>query len=133
MSKNSNSKSDSKINSKISNSLNSNIYGPPDSFVVMTAKNFLWGSSGLVLGVIVNDFVIYFTKKLKIKMIIVQNIIQMFICAVVLALLHQYHNYFGWSLQNVTEGLFFVSFFFGVQYKLFANVQKNYIINNNNI
>jgi len=102
-----------------------------DKFHIMTTKNIIWGISGLVLGIIVNDTVIYISNKCKIKSLFIQNIIQISICALLLAFLHTYYLY-GWDWQHLTPELFFVSFFFGVQYKIINNIQNTYIINNDN-
>ena len=102
-----------------------------DKFHIMTTKNIIWGISGLVLGIIVNDTVIYISNKCKIKSLFIQNIIQISICALLLAFLNTYYLY-GWDWQHLTPELFFVSFFFGVQYKIINNIQNTYIINNDN-
>jgi len=106
-----------------------NPYTPSDNFANMAIKNFAWGTTGLILGVIVNNIVIYLSNHLKIKYLIVQNVIQLILCSILLALMHSYHNYFGWTWQNLTPGLFFVSFFFGVQYKILSNIQNTFILN----
>lgn len=102
-----------------------------DEFHIMTSKNIIWGISGLVLGIIVNDSVIYISNKLKIKYLFIQNIIQITLCAIIVSLLHIYYLY-GWDWQHITPELFFVSFFFGVQYKILNNIQHTYVIDSNN-
>ena len=104
------------------------IYTPPDKFIYMSMKNFFWGVLGLVFGITINNIVIYLSKTLKIKILLLQNILQVLLCALLLSTLHYYHNYFGWTWQNHTEGLFFVSFFFGVQFKVLSNIQRTYEI-----
>ena len=103
-----------------------NIYKPQDNFLYMTLKNFTWGFLGLCIGIIINDTVIYLSNKAKINILIIQNILQVLICSIVLSSFYSFHNYFGWSWQNATEGLFFVSFFFGVQFKLLNNIENTY-------
>jgi hypothetical protein len=98
-----------------------------DKFHIMVVKNIFWGIFGLGLGIIVNDTVIYLSNKFKIKNHIIQNIMQITICAIVVALLHINYLY-GWYWQHLTPELFFVSFFFGVQYKLLTNIQSTYIL-----
>ena len=105
-----------------------NLYKPQDDFIYMAMKNFSWGAAGLILGVIINNTVIYLSNKLKIKTLFLQNIIQLLLCSILLSSLNIYYNYFGWTWQNATPGLFFVSFFFGVQYKLLTNIQTTYIL-----
>ena len=109
-------------------SKNINIYKPQDDFIYMAMKNFSWGSVGLMLGIIINNITVYLWNKFKIKILFLQNIIQLFICSMLLSSLNIYYNYFGWTWQNATPGLFFVSFFFGVQYKLLTNIQTTYIL-----
>ena len=55
--------------------------------------------------------------------------LQITICAIVIALLHTYYL-FGWDWQHLMPELFFISFFFGVQYKILNNIQNTYVINN---
>ena len=99
-----------------------------DKFHIMTIKNIIWGIIGLTLGVIINDTVIYISNNLHIKYLFIQNILQISLCAIVVSFLHTYYLY-GWDWQHLTPELFFVSFFFGVQYKLLTNIQNTYIIN----
>ena len=107
------------------------MYKPLDDFTHMSIKTFSWGIIGLILGVIVNNTIIYLYNTLNIDILLVQNILQVLLCSIVLSLLNKYYHFFGWSWQNATEGLFFVSFFFGVQFNLFSNIQNTYIIDNN--
>ena len=105
------------------------IYKPKDNFFNMAIKNFSWGVLGLVFGISINNSIIYLSNKLNINILIIQNILQILFCAILLSLLNYYFHFFGWSWQATTEGVFFVSFFFGVQYKLLTNIQNTYIIN----
>ena len=100
-----------------------------DKFYIMTSKNIIWGVAGLIIGLIINDFVIYISNKLKIKSLFIQNLLQITICAVVIAFFHTYYL-FGWDWQHVMPELFFISFFFGVQYKMLNNIQNTYVIDN---
>ena len=106
-----------------------NLYKPIDNLYSMIIKNFVWGICGITLGIIINNSVIVISKKFKIKHLLAQNIIQLALCSYVLALINCLFNYFGWTWQNITPGLFFVSFFFGVQVKIFSNLQTSYIYN----
>ena len=90
-------------------------------------KNAGWGTTGLIFGILINNIIVALSNTLKIKYLIVQNIMQLFLCSLTLATLHNYYHYFGWSWQNITPGLFFVSFFFGVQFNIFTNIQSTYI------
>jgi len=105
----------------------SNIYKPVDNFYNMITKNVLWGGLGITLGIIINNSVVFISTLLKVKTLLFRNIIQLILCSFILASIHTLFNYFGWSWQNVTPGLFFVSFFFGVQFEIFANIQNAYI------
>ena len=104
------------------------LYEPHDTILMMTLKNVSWGSVGLFFGILINNINVALSNSLKIKYLIVQNIMQLFLCSLTLATLHNYYHYFGWSWQNITPGLFFVSFFFGVQFKLMLNIQSSYIL-----
>lgn len=98
-------------------------YKSDDKLVNMLTKNFIWSSIGVFSGLLINNTTIQTYKILKIKNKMLQNMIQIFYCSLFLAYIQIYiNNYFGWSWQNITPGLFFVSFFFGTQYKIFANL-----------
>lgn len=105
-------------------------YDPKETLLTMTYKNFLWGLIGIVLGVLINLIIDTgllrgtgkYTNEIKL-------LLQLTICSFVLAYVHvKSNNKFGWSWQNITPGLFFVSFFFGTQFATFSNIQT---INNN--
>ena len=104
------------------------LYKPSDNVFRMCMKNASWGAMGLLLGILINNIIVALSNSLKIKYLMVQNVMQLFLCSLALALLHNYYHYFGWSWQNITPGLFFVSFFFGVQFKLMLNIQSSYIL-----
>jgi hypothetical protein len=108
------------------------IYKPRDNFAYMALKNASWGVMGLFLGIVINNSIIYLTNELNITILLIQNILQILFCAITLSLLNNYFHVFGWSWQATTEGVFFVSFFFGVQYKLLNNIQNTYILNDKN-
>lgn len=103
------------------------LYKPKDAFYIMIIKNIIWGILGISLGVIINNTVIFVCNNFKINFLIIQNIIQLLLCAVILAVIQYLFNYFGWTWQNTTSGLFFVSFFFGTQVEIFTNIQHKYI------
>jgi hypothetical protein len=103
------------------------LYKPKDTFYIMIMKNVIWGILGILFGVIINNTVIFICNKYKITFLIVQNIIQLLLCAIFLAVIQYLFNYFGWTWQNTTSGLFFVSFFFGTQVDIFTNIQNKYI------
>jgi len=44
----------------------SKIYKPTDILHIMIIKNFIWGMLGIILGIIINDIVVYVSNKLKI-------------------------------------------------------------------
>jgi len=96
-------------------------YKVDETILTLTMKNFLWGLIGITLGLAVN----YSTKWINSYHII----FQLFACLIVLAFIQiQIHPMFGWSWQNITPGLFFVSFFFGTQFVMFENMQKLFVI-----
>ena len=102
-------------------------YKPPETFYVMCIQNFIWGLLGILLGICVNNTIIFMTIFFNIENIFIQNTLQLILCSFSLALVQYLFNYFGWSWQNITPGLFFISFFFGVQYEIFTNIQDKYI------
>ena len=102
-------------------------YIPADNFYMTSLKSFTFGSIGLILGIAINNAVVFIANTLKMKTAILQIIMQLIVCSTVLAGIHHFYNYFGHSWQNVTEGLFFISFLFGVQFNLYTNVQNAYI------
>jgi hypothetical protein len=109
-----------------------NQYVPVDGFLKMTTNNIIWSAIGLVLGCIVDNTTIAIIQKYKIKNVKIQILIQLFLCSTMLSFLHERYNYFGWTWQNLTPGLFFVSFFFGTQFKLFNIVSNEFIMVENN-
>ena len=105
----------------------SDLYKPIDTFYNMVINNFIWGFLGIILGIIINNSTIVIYTTYDIKSLLLRNIIQLFLCSLILALINTNYNYFGWTWQNVTPGLFFVSFFFGIQFNIFTNIQNTYI------
>ena len=101
-----------------------------DNGYVIAIKCIFWGIIGLILGVIINNAVIFLSNKLKIKNKLIQNIIQIILCAIVVAFLHTYNNFLGWTLRNTIPGIFFIALLFNVQYKLADNIESTYIIRN---
>lgn len=96
-------------------------------------KNIIWSLLGIAFGILINDINIIITDKYKINNTYInntyiQNITQIIICSLTIALIQYYNNYFGWSWQQTTPGFFFVSFFFGTQFKLLDNMSKNHIL-----
>jgi hypothetical protein len=104
------------------------LYKPKNNFYIMMIKNITWGIMGILLGIIINNTVIFITNTFKIQILMVQNAIQLILCAFILALIQYFFNYFGWSWQNTTAGLFFISFFFGIQFNIFDDIQNDYIL-----
>lgn len=101
-------------------------FKPTDSLTSMIKRNFIWGLIGIVLGVLINIIlgseVVQLTGKYKLE---VRLLLQLAICSIVLAVIHvKINNEFGWTWQNVTPGLFFVSYFFGTQFATFSNIQE---------
>ena len=104
------------------------IYIPKKTFIPLTIECILYGMIGVILGTISNNLVVYLSNKLNIRYLFLQNVIQLTLCSIILSAVHVQLNYFGWSWQNITPGLFFVSFFFGVQFKMITNIQNSYIL-----
>ena len=105
-----------------------NLYKPTDTFNIMILKNIIWGVLGILFGIIINNTVIILCDMFQINTLIIQSIIQLILCAFILALIQYFFNYFGWTWQNTTSGLFFISFFFGIQFDIFRNIRHNYIL-----
>ena len=101
-----------------------------DNIYIITIKCIIWGVLGLILGIIINDIVIYLSKILHIRNYIIQDIIQIVLCAILVSFLHTYHKFIGWTLHSTIQGIFFIALLFNVQYKLTKNIEKSYIINN---
>lgn len=104
------------------------IYVPNKPFISLTFECILYGVIGIILGTISNNLVVLLSNKLNIRYLLIQNILQLVLCSLILSAIHIQLNYFGWSWQNITPGLFFVSFFFGVQFKMITNIQNSYIL-----
>ena len=116
---------------------NNNIYKPSDNLFNMIIKNTSWGFFGIILGLLINNITIcisntyantYGINTTNTNIILLEILIQIILCSIILAIIHSYYNYIGWSWQNTTAGFIFVSFFFGVQYNVFINIQKTLII-----
>lgn len=102
-----------------------NEHDPKYNLSKMILDNFTWSIFGIIIGLVVNNISVKMFEHFKIKNKLMQNLLQILLCSVVLANIHiNINNYFGWSWQNITPGLFFTSFFFGVQYRLFANLNE---------
>lgn len=102
-----------------------NVNEEKETVVKMTVKNIMWSIYGIIMGMTIDITCKKINKKLKINREIVNVLIQLILCSVVLSIFRiKLLPYFGWSWQNITPGLFFVSFFFGSQFFLFSNVQN---------
>jgi hypothetical protein len=110
------------------NKIKMSTYKPLYNFSNMTVNNVIWGVLGLTVGIFNNNFIVFLSNKLNITSLLIQNLIQLAVCSSLLAIINTYFNFFGWSWQNTTPGLFFVSFFFGVQFKMITNIQNSYIL-----
>ena len=104
-------------------------YKPFDNVYVITIKCIIWGVLGLISGIIINNTVIYISNKLKIKNKLIQNIIQIVLCAITVSFLHTSNKFLGWTLHNTIPGIFFITLLFNAQKNY---VQKNYVIKNDN-
>jgi hypothetical protein len=82
-------------------------------------KNFILGSLGFFLGFLNNIISLYTNSILHITNMVLKVLLHLFISCVILALLQYYLNN-SLILKNVTSEIFFVSFFFGVQYNTFS-------------
>lgn len=96
-------------------------YIPNDTFYNMTIKNFTCSIIGILLGLNINKLSKIIFKKFNNTLQILFHII---LCSILLSFIHININYFGWLWQNETPGLYFISFFFGVQFNLFNNINN---------
>lgn len=111
------------------NTAETNMYDPHETIVSMSTKNFLWAVAGTILGIITNNVGIYISKMLGITDHNMLILIQLILCSIVLAVVHvKINNEFGWTWQNVTPGLFFVSFYFGTQFLSYSLIQSKYAL-----
>jgi len=94
----------------------------------MLTKNIVWSILGIILGILNNNIIVFLCNTFNIQILFIQNLLQLIVCSLVLTVIQYYFNYFGWSWQNITPGLFFTAFFFGIQYHIFTNIQNTYII-----
>jgi hypothetical protein len=101
-----------------------------DNGYVIAIKCVFFGILGLIIGVFINNIVIFLSNKLKIKNKLIQNIFQIVLCAIVVAVLHTSNKFLGWTLRNTIPGIFFIALIFNVQYKLADNIESTYIIRN---
>lgn len=107
-------------------------YKAYDNVYMTTVKCIIWGILGLLLGIIINDTVLYLINGLKIKNKLIQNIIQIVFCAITVAVLHSSHNFLGWTLHSTMPGIFFITLLFNAQFKMDEDIQSTYIIHNHN-
>ena len=112
---------------KLPQDLSDELYKPEYTFFIMIINNIIWGILGIILGIIINNIITILCNKFKITILMVQNALQLFLCAFFLSLVQYFFNFFGWSWQNTTPGIFFTSFFFGIQFDIFTNIQHKYI------
>ena len=112
-----------------------NIYKPSENLSNMIIKNTIWALAGIFLGIFINNIIIYISNIYEknntnnnTNIILLEISIQIILCSVILALIHTNFHDIGWTWQNTTPGFIFVSFFFGVQFNIFTNIQKTLII-----
>ena len=92
-----------------------NLYKPKDKFHITIIKNFIWGILGITLGIIMNYSYAFIFTVFGINLVMIQDITRLILSAFVLTIIQFSLNYFGWTWQNTTPGLFFTWFFFGIQ------------------
>ena len=44
-----------------------NVYKPIDNLYIMIIKNFIWGMCGIILGIIINNTVIFLSKEILVR------------------------------------------------------------------
>jgi hypothetical protein len=100
------------------------MFEPDESVVHMIPKSMVWGAIGILFGRLCNMMTVFFCNISRVNNIVIQNFVQLFICAAIITLLRNLHHYFGWTWQNTTAGLFFTAFFFGTQFNIMSNIAK---------
>lgn len=103
-----------------------------DNTYIIIIKCIVLGILGFILGIIINNFVVYFSNIFKIKNNLLQNITQITFCSIIVSLLHTSNNFIGWTLHNTIPGIFFITLLFNAQFKLIHNLESNYILYNDN-
>jgi Na+-driven multidrug efflux pump len=101
------------------------MFEPEENVLHMIVKSMIWGALGIFVGRLCNMLTAVFSNIGRVNNTIVQDFIQLFICAFVIAFIRNIQPYFGWTWQNTTAGLFFTAFFFGTQFRIMANIAKN--------
>jgi hypothetical protein len=105
------------------------MYSPIYNLHDMIIQCILYGIIGIILGTIVNNIFVYILNNISYKPnVIVEIVLQLIICSIVLSIININFHFFGWAWQSTTPGFIFVSFFFGVQYNAFSNIQKRFIM-----
>jgi len=101
------------------------IYLPIYNLHDMIIQCIIYGIIGIILGILVNNIYVYILNNISYKPnVIVEIVLQLIICSIVLSIININFHFFGWAWQNTTPGFIFVSFFFGVQYNAFSNIQQ---------
>ena len=93
-----------------------------DSTLSLISKNWLWAIVGVLVGWLGNKINTYLDKTLPVTYL--GLVLQLLVLSTLLGILHKAVLAFGWSWQNTTPGLFFVSVFFGVQFTTFEAVKS---------
>ena len=82
---------------------------------------FITGSLGYFIGIFNNVIYLYTENVFNIKNTLLQLLTHLLFSCVIIAILEHYLKYLNLNLKNITSDLFFVSFFFGVQYNMFSD------------
>jgi hypothetical protein len=102
-------------------------YDDDETVTSLTLKNFIWGLVGILLGLVINESCHVFFDVTDILNPNIKMVIQLAVCALTISLIQlKINKEFAWSLEHVTPGLFFVSFFFGTQYLEYALLYEKY-------
>lgn len=99
--------------------------GLHNNLIKLTSMNIIWSILGIILGVTTDKVIGGLVHKFNISNDMTKILIHLLACCIILSIIQTtISNYFGWSWQNITPGLFFISFYFGVQYNIFTMIQK---------
>ena len=98
-----------------------------ESLTIMSIHNFIWGLIGIVFGLIINKLSKKISDHFRINNKNIKILLQLVICSIALGYVHKTVNEkYRWMWQTITPELFFISFFFGVQYMEFSAIEDLY-------
>jgi uncharacterized protein YacL len=93
----------------------------------MSTRNITFSIVGIITGLLINHLGNWIYSRLRITNRAVKILGQIVLCSVFLAYIQtEVNRNFALEWQNVTPGIFFTAFFFGVQYVSFTEIEDMY-------